>query len=102
MLITFQCDAYEQVTLFGDIASQFLMIMGESGIVPGAMLASDVPFALSRLKAFVTKEEKPLKRQSSGLEDEDEEPAVSLAHRALPLIKLLTAAEQASVAVMWA
>ena len=35
------------------------------------------------------------------LRDEDEEPPVSLPHRALPLIELLKAAAKAECNVMW-
>ena len=47
MLITFQTDAYESITLFGHIAERLLSMMGQSGRVPGALLASDVPHALT-------------------------------------------------------
>ena len=50
MLITFKCDAYADITMFGDVARQPLKMIGNSGTVPGAILAEDVPDALDRLK----------------------------------------------------
>jgi hypothetical protein len=39
--------------------------------------------------------------QEQAAEDEDGEPVVSLAHRALPLIELLRAAAKENAIVMW-
>jgi len=84
--------------MFGDVAIRLLKLMGHSGTVPGALLAEDVQPALERLQAGV-------KVASSGsdepAEEEDGEPIVSLPHRALPLIELLTAAAKANRNVMW-
>lgn len=98
MLVTFTCDAYENITLFGDVAKQLLTMMGQSGTVPGAILADDVTAALTRLKLAIhqIKHIKPAPKP-----DDDEEPDVSLAHRALPLIALLQAAEKHQCNVMW-
>lgn len=98
MLVTFQTDAYESITLFGHIAKRLLMMMGQSGSVPGAILASDVPHALMLLKKAIEGEKK---HNIPVQEDPDEEPEVSLAHRALPLIALLQAAEAQHCDVMW-
>ena len=103
MLITFSCPAYANITMFGDVAVQLIKLMGHSGTVPGALLAEDVPVALSRLAAAIEAgEQLPEPRESgeSG-ESEDEESAVSLPHRALPLIDLLKAAAKANCNVMW-
>lgn len=51
MLVTFTTDAYADITMFGDDALAMLKMMGHSGAVPGAILAADVPQALSRLTA---------------------------------------------------
>ena len=95
MLVTFSTDAYADITLFGDVAQTLLKMMGHSATVPGAILAADVPAALSRLKAAIDAE-----KASPPVEGEDE-PVVNLAHRALPLIDLLTAAAKAEANVMW-
>jgi hypothetical protein len=97
MLVTFTTDAYADITMFGDVALALLKMMGHSGTVPGAILAEDVPLALDRLKAAIEKETTP-----PPADDKDEdEPVVSMAHRALPLINLLAAAAKAESNVMW-
>ena len=52
MLVTFTTDAYADITMFGDVALATLKMMGHSATVPGAILAADVPAALSRLLIF--------------------------------------------------
>lgn len=95
MLVTFSTNSYADITLFGDVALTLLKMMGHSATVPGAILAADVPAALSRLKAAIDAE-----KASPTAEDADG-PGVSIAHRALPLIDLLAAAAKAEVDVMW-
>ncbi len=97
MLVTFTTDAYADITMFGDVALTLLKMMGHSGAVPSAILAADVPAALSRLTAAIESA-----KAVPPVDDEDEdEPQVSLSNRALPLIDLLTAAAQAGSDVMW-
>ena len=97
MLVTFTTDAYADITMFGDVALALLKMMGHSGTVPGAILAEDVPLALDRLKAAIAKETAPPPADDK----DDDEPVVSMAHRALPLINLLAAAAKAESNVMW-
>ncbi len=97
MLVTFTTDAHADITMFGDVALTMLRMMGQSATVPGAIRAEDVPVALSRLKAAIdAQKSSPLPADKNA-----DEPAVSLAHRALPLIELLTAAAKAESYVMW-
>ena len=97
MLVTFTTDAYADITMFGDVALAMLKMMGHSATVPGAILAADVPAALSRLKAAIDAQE-----PSPRVEDRDaDEPVVSMSNRALPLISLLAAAVKAGDDVMW-
>jgi len=100
MLVTFSCPAYADITMFGDVAIRLLKLMGHSGTVPGALLAADVPAALEHLEAAV-EADKQSPEQEEPAEGEDGEPAVSLAHRALPVIELLKAAAKAKCDVMW-
>jgi hypothetical protein len=100
MLVTFSCPVYADITMFGDVAVHLLKLMGHSGTVPSALLAEDVQPALERLKAGVRAQaEAPGADEPA--EGEDGEQTVSLSHRALPLIELLTAAAQANCNVMW-
>lgn len=99
MLVTFSTDAYENITMFGDVATRLLNMMGHSGTVPGALLAKDVPDALERLQqALALEKNKPAMPEAS-LEEEDSE--VSLEQRAWPLIQLLRDAAKAECSVIW-
>ena len=96
MLVTFTTDAFADITLFGDIALALLKMMGHSAAVPGAILAADVPAALSRLTGAIDAD----KTTSVEIHDTDE-PAVSMRNRALPLMGLLAAAAKTNSNVMW-
>lgn len=97
MLVTFSTDEYANIIMFGDNAFDMLIMMGHSATVPGAIKAEDVPEALSRLKA-ATELEKT--RPATGKENANV-PVVSLAHRGLLLIELLSAAVKSKSHVMW-
>ena len=103
MLVTFRTDAYANITMFGDVAVRLLKLMGHSGTVPSAILARDVPPALERLKAAIAKEKSETAAASTGSTkvEDSEEPTVSLANRAFPLIELLEAAAKRNCDVMW-
>lgn len=97
MLVTFTTNAYADITMFGDVAEAMLNMMGHSTTVPGAILAADVPKALGRLTTAIDAD-----KASPPVEDtRADEPTVSLAHRALPLLNLLAAAAKAESDVMW-
>mgnify|MGYP001827677236 FL=1 len=98
MLVTFSTDAHADITMFGDVALAMLKKMGHSATVPGAILAEDVPAALNQLTAAIEaeKDSQPVEQQ-----DDDDEPVVSMAHRAMPLIDLLSAAARDECNVMW-
>ncbi|MCR9192279.1 MAG: DUF1840 domain-containing protein [Gammaproteobacteria bacterium] len=98
MLITFHTDAYESITMFGDVAKHMLTLMGQSGAVPGAILAPGVADALAQLRKAVEREKQ---QPGSNQAVEDDEPAVSMAHRAVPLIALLEAAVEKHCDVLW-
>lgn len=97
MLVTFTTNAYADITLFGDVALAMLKMMGHSATVPGAILAADVPAALSRLTAAIDAE-----KTLPPVDDRNaDDPVVSMTHRAMPLIDLLAAAAKAESDVMW-
>jgi hypothetical protein len=99
VLVSFQTKNYPTITFFGDVAVSFLQLMGMSGVVPGAILARDVPDVLARLKSQLTIEE----RESTASEEHrtDREPRVRLATRAFPLIELLSSAADNGNDVIW-
>jgi len=97
MLVTFSTPAYADITMFGDVAIRMLKMMGHSATIPGAILAEDVPLALERLKAAIEAEQQLPEQENV----DDDEPVVSLSHRALPLTELLAAAAKSESNVMW-
>ncbi|NVZ08801.1 DUF1840 domain-containing protein [Allochromatium humboldtianum] len=102
MLIRFETPAYATITMFGDVAVTLIKLMGHSGAVPGALLAEDIPAALERLKTAVAEHpDATLDPATPNPRKGDAPPHVSLAHRALPLIELLTAAAREGENVMW-
>ena len=97
MLVKFTTEAYADITMFGDIARTLLKMMGHSTTIPSAILTADVPNALQQLTVALESENTiPTNAKDSG-----DEPTVSLANRALPLINLLTAAVESESNVMW-
>ncbi|AEI99939.1 Domain of unknown function DUF1840 [Nitrosomonas sp. Is79A3] len=99
MLVTFTTDAHANITMFEGDALTMLKMMGHSATFPGAILAADIPAALSRLTAAIAAEKisPPVKNEN---EDTDE-PVVSMTNRGLPLIDLLTDAAKEGCNVMW-
>jgi len=97
MLVTFTTKAYADITMFGDVAVAMLKMMGHSTTVPGAIVAEDVPEALSRITAAIEAE----KAYELAEDKNADEPVVSMANRARPLIDLLAAAAKANTYVMW-
>ena len=98
MLITFKTSAYANITMFGDVGKKMLQMMAFGDTVPGAINAEDVPRALQNLNAALAA--MPEQVESAGEADEDQ-PAVSLSTRAVPLIELLQAAIADETYVRW-
>ena len=99
-MITFSCDAYENISYFSDVAQNLLSLMGHSGTVPGAFKAEEVPDALSSLQRGLGKD----KNKTSPVpqdDDEEKEPQIGLAKRAIPLINMLQAAIKNNCDVLW-
>lgn len=101
MLVTFTTSAYADITMFGEVAIQLLKMMGHSGTVPSALLAGDVRAARQRLEGAIAAQRSDPVPNRDADETDDDEPEVSLPQRAVPLIKLLKAAEQAEADVVW-
>ena len=96
-MITFSCDAYENISYFNEIAQNLLSLMGHSGTVPGAMKAHEVSQALFRLQQGLGSDKTNLSQQ----DNEGEEPQISLRKRAIPLMGMLEAAVKKNCDVMW-
>lgn len=86
------------ITMFGEIAVNLLKMMGQSGAVPGAVLAQDIPAAVQRLRHALDHE--PTAATPKARSD-DAEPNVGLRQRAFPLIELLERAAKNDNAVLW-
>jgi hypothetical protein len=101
MLVRFDSDA-GGFTMFGEPAVKLLKMMGHSGTVPSAILARDIPAALTRLKAAVDADpEAPMPGPEPNDKDAEPRPRISVRQRAYPLIELLTRAEKRGCDVMW-
>ena len=112
MLVRFHSRAAAGVTLFGYVAHDLLRLMGMSGVVPGAVLAADVPRALSRLREALASPEgdrvpvPPAPPGGGTRGQQDDEPEreaqrIRLRTRAFPLLQLLDAAAAAQCEVVW-
>ena len=97
MLIRFDSKA-GTITMFGDVATNLLRMMGQSGGIPGAILAPDIPAAVARLRSALTGQRE---NQPERNDDKDAEPRVSLRNRAVPLIDLLERAANKGADVTW-
>ncbi len=94
------------LTMHGDAAVALLRAMGHSGTVPGAILAADLPGALASLRRTLDEQagaapvasEPP---EESEDEDEDRQPPVTLAMRAVPLIDMIETAIARDSDLMW-
>ena len=99
MLITFETNAYANITMFGDVAKRLIKYMGHSGTVPSAILAEDVPEALRKLRSRI--ESEMAIEQADEVGTGEDENYVSIDKRAKPLIELLKAAIEQNADVMW-
>lgn len=106
MLVTFSTKVSADITMFGDVAVELLKYMGQTGVVPGALLGPDTPLALERLKQAVAivgarPAGNPSSTDEEGEEGEPATPFVTLRQRAVPLIGLLEAAAAEKADVTW-
>jgi len=109
MLVTFKTNAHSDITLFGTPAIALLKLMGQSGNVPGAILAEDVPEALAQLREglaninaqAMTEESSQTAEAIAAFDDDEKEPTIGLDKRAGPLVSLLEAAVTTKDNVLW-
>jgi len=90
--------------MFGDVAERMFELMGHSGTIPSAIAAKDVPAVLERLKAAIeaqNDEDDDNMDVEAVNEDDKDEPKVSVAGRAFPLIQMLSRAADENCSVMW-
>ena len=90
------------ITMFGDVATKLLRTMGQSGAIPGAILAPDIPAAIQRLRQGISVQQETEKTQPrAGESEKDTDERVSLSQRAFPLIELLERASKSGSDVIW-
>lgn len=100
MLIRFDSKA-GTITMFGEAAVSLLRMMGQSGAVPGAILAADIPGAMGKLRQALTGTSAPAPQKQDRDDDRDAEPSVGLGQRAFPLLELLERASKQGSDVIW-
>ena len=98
MLITFKTKSYANITMFGDVAAKLLEMMGYGTSVPGAIISDDVPRALNNLRSGL---ESVMEVVEPAGDADDDQPAVSLHTRAVPLVELLQSAIDDDNHVRW-
>ncbi|PSW59487.1 DUF1840 domain-containing protein [Photobacterium kishitanii] len=105
MLVTFSSKDHGNITMFGDMAQSLITMMGFTTKIPGAIRAEDVASALVNLeKNIELAQQQQISHQDKqqAIDDEDEkEPEIGIAVRAVPLIDLLKSAIAAKSYVMW-
>lgn len=100
MLIRFNSKA-GSISLFGEAAVTLLRMMGQSGTIPGAILAPDIPAAVNRLRDALASGRVVPQKVETRKEDQDAEPPVAISQRAFPLIELLERAAKQNADVIW-
>jgi hypothetical protein len=104
MLVRFTSTATESITMFGDVATQLIRMMGATGNVPGALRAEDLQSAISSLRSGLHRVQQQNASQDAVEEpdqEQDSEPPVALSSRAMPLIGILERAAVKGAPVMW-
>jgi hypothetical protein len=95
------------LTMHGDVATALLRAMGHTGTVPGAILAADLPDALTRLQRFIetsgdaSPTPAPPPADDGDDDEREREPVVTLRMRALPLQDMLRTAIARDSDLMW-
>ena len=101
MLVTFRTDV-GSISMFGEVARPMLKMMGQTGDIPGAVVAKDLPAALERLKGAVAAAKAAAKPQGSAKDDDrGEAPPIGMAVRAAPLVELLERAVKRESDLVW-
>ncbi len=103
MPITFKSKHSPSILMLEAMALELIGLMGHSGEVPGSLAQEDIVGALRPLEAAIAvAPARPLSVERKPGEDEAHtEPAVSVAHRALPLIQMLRKALANGDYVIW-
>jgi len=100
MLVTFTCNAYQNITMFYDVAKRLFKMIGYNEAESGVIRSEDTLEVLLRLKkAIEVDKDQPILENCQS--DDSKEQTVNIAHRAYPLIEMLEAAAKEKCDVMW-
>lgn len=102
-MITFKSQSHGDILMFDGVAKSLLKLMGQSGNVPGAMMAADVATARDSLKEKLdaADSQAPADEKNSDAQVDEGEAPVGLSTRAIPLLEMLQAAIDSNDNVMW-
>ena len=103
MPITFKSKHSPDILMLEKVGREMIRLMGHSGTLPGSFAVEDIPAALERLQAAVSGGAARTLEADRGTRhaDDDHGPAISAAHRALPLIEMLKLALREKEHVFW-
>ncbi len=106
-MITFKSAATADMIMFGDVATRLLELMGKEATEKGIITPEQLPDAIARLEAVMVSERERHRDQvlASGVSEtggnDNEQPGVSLTHRALPLLEMLQVSLKENQPVVW-
>jgi len=101
MPITFRSKHSPNILMLDSVALELIKKMGHSGSVPGSLGADDVAGALEKLNAALARAEAATGGDAPADDEREDGPAVSLGHRALPLVEMLEKALADGDYVLW-
>lgn len=98
MLITFKSPASSDVTMFGDVAKQMMIIIGKDVSDKGIVTVEYLPTAISKLKAAISADNQV---ENQPEPNGDDEKSVGIAQRGPPLVELFEWSLKQEVPVVW-
>lgn len=96
MLVTFHSKDHYPIQMLGQPALELIHLMGITAKVPGAIAADDVPQAYWQLQEALS-----ALAGAAVTVDEEGQPEVTLAQRAVPLVAMLRAAIKTQHPIYW-
>jgi hypothetical protein len=101
MLVTFRSTATESITMFHDVALELIKMMGASGRIPSALSADEVPAAIRRLRSALHSLPTAGVAADIDADDDNQQQAIGLPTRAVPLLDLMERAAAHNAEVLW-
>lgn len=101
MPITFKSKHSPNILMLDTVALELIRKMGHSGSVPGSLGTEDIAGALEQLNAALARAAAATGGDKPDADEREDGPAVSLGHRALPLVEMLEKALANGDYVIW-